>query len=105
VVVAEYMRRLGSGDRDLGEATVLAWAEVHGAIAVIDERVGTRHGRGRGVDVHGTLWVIAKAIRGGLLSDEQASEIVQALSDADASFPCDGSTFIEWARQEGLLDG
>lgn len=104
VAVAEYMRRLGSGERDMGEATVLAWAEVHGAIALIDEQVGRRHGKERDVEVHGTLWLISRGVRVGKLTDAQASEIVQRLSDADASFPCDGRTFIAWARQEGLLE-
>lgn len=103
VVVAEYMRRLGSGERDMGEATVLAWAEVHGAIALIDERVGTRHGHERSVEVHGTLWLMARAAAAGKLTHPDASGIVQRLSDADASFPCDGKTFIDWARREGLL--
>lgn len=58
---AEYASRLGSGARDIGEASTLAWAEVHGATAILDERAGTRQARERGVDVHGTLWLIARA--------------------------------------------
>jgi predicted nucleic acid-binding protein len=49
--------RLGSGTRDLGEASVLAVAEELDAIALIDERSATRVGRSHGVDVHGTLWL------------------------------------------------
>jgi hypothetical protein len=41
---------------------VLAWAEVNGGIAVIDERAGTQAAQARGVAVHGTLWLIAKRL-------------------------------------------
>lgn len=34
---------------------MLAWAEVNGAIAIVDERAGWNYGRERGVEVHGTL--------------------------------------------------
>jgi predicted nucleic acid-binding protein len=45
-VFAEYAKRLGSGpDRDVGEATVLAWAECHEAIAIVDETAGGRSAR------------------------------------------------------------
>lgn len=49
-----WTSRIGSGMRDLGEASVLAVAEELGAIALIDEREATRVGRSYGVDVHGT---------------------------------------------------
>ncbi len=40
-VYAEYAKRVGSSTTgNVGEATVLAWAECHGATAVIDEKVG-----------------------------------------------------------------
>lgn len=100
---AEYARVLGSGERDVGEASTLAWAEVHHAIAVIDERAGTRRGRERGVEVHGTLWLVAEGCRTDQLSDDGAGALVDALSDNEAWFPCRGSEFLEWARSEQLL--
>ena len=100
---AEYARVLGSGSRDVGEASTLAWAEVNNAVAIVDERAGTLHGRRRGVEVHGTLWLIAEGHRTGLLVDARAEMLVDALSDAEAWFPCGGSDFLDWARTEGLL--
>jgi predicted nucleic acid-binding protein len=41
-VFAEYVRILGPGPRNIGEAETLAWAETHDAVAVIDERAGAR---------------------------------------------------------------
>lgn len=81
----------------------LAWAEVNHAVAIIDERAGTRRGRQRGVEVHGTLWLVAEGFRLNLLSDEQAELLVTALSDTSAWFPCSGSEFLGWARREGLF--
>lgn len=100
---AEYARVLGSGERNVGEASTLAWAEVNHAVAIIDERAGTRRGRQRGVEVHGTLWLVAEGFRLNLLSDEQAELLVTALSDTSAWFPCSGSEFLGWARREGLF--
>ena len=100
---AEYSNRLGAGERDIGEASTLAWAEVHGATAILDERAGTRHGRERGVTVRGTLSLIAHGQQTGLLSENDCEHLVDALSDTEAWFPCDGSTFMSWARSEGLL--
>jgi predicted nucleic acid-binding protein len=102
-VFAEYARVLGSGARDVGEASTLARAEIDGQIAIVDERAGTRLGRERGLEVHGTLWLIAEGYSAGLLGDAQAEDLVDALSDAEAWFPCRGSEFLDWARSEGLL--
>jgi predicted nucleic acid-binding protein len=100
---SEYANRLGSGERDIGEASTLAWAEVHDAIAIVDEKAGTRHARERGVDVHGTLWLVANAYKAGTLAESGCEALVDALRDTEAWFPCDGSTFLEWARRQGLL--
>jgi predicted nucleic acid-binding protein len=69
---AVYAARLGSGERDIGEASTLAWAEVHDCIAIVDERAGTRHGRERGVQVHGTLWLVVRGYETGVLSESGA---------------------------------
>ena len=100
---ADFARVLGSGDRDVGEAATLAWAQVHAAIAIVDERAGTRRGRERGVEVHGTLWLVAEGRRRGLLTDRRCEELVDALSDTEAWFPCRGAEFVAWARDAGLL--
>lgn len=100
---AEYARRLGTGVRNVGEASVLAWAEVHGAIAIVDERAATNHGRERGVEVHGTLWLVCQGHRMGHLDQAAAEGLVDALRATQIWFPCSGATFFDWARREGLL--
>jgi predicted nucleic acid-binding protein len=102
-VFAEYAARLGSGERDIGEASTLAWAEIHAATAVVDERAGTRQAREREVDVHGTLWLVVQAFQSDAISQGGCEQLVDALRDSEAWFPCDGSTFFEWAHREGLV--
>ena len=44
-VVAEYARVLGSSRTgDVGEAATLAWAEVHGAVAIVDDQAARNAG-------------------------------------------------------------
>jgi predicted nucleic acid-binding protein len=100
---AYYANRLGAGSRNIGEASVLAWAEVHGAAAFIDDQVAVQCGRDRGVEVHRTLATIASGVRDGLLSPGGAEEIVDQLRLAGAWFPCNGAEFVSWARGAGIL--
>jgi predicted nucleic acid-binding protein len=100
---AQYARLLGSGSRDIGEAATLAWAECNGATAIVDERAGTRHARQRDVDVHGTLWLIARGLQTGAVDVRMAEDLVDRLNDTEAWFPCGGATFLKWARENALL--
>ncbi len=102
-VFTEYTRLLGSSQRDIGEASVLAWAELNGATAIVDERAGTNHGRRRNVVVHGTLWLVIRGFRMGELSRGTAVELVDALADTEMWFPCHGSDLFDWAGRQGLL--
>ncbi len=57
-------------DLDRGEAEVVALAQERGAdLVVIDERLGRRHARRLGISLTGTLGVLLKAKREGLLSE------------------------------------
>lgn len=101
---AHYANVLGSGLRDIGEAATLAWAESHGATAVVDERAGVRAGRARGVDVIGTLGLVAKGVREHQLTEQAATTLVGLLIDAQAYFPFAGADeFLTWAKEKGVL--
>lgn len=102
-VLFEYARILGSGSRDVGEAATLTFAEIHGAIAIVDEAAGRKAGGARGVTVHGTLWLVAQGFKANLLSEADTVALVNQLRAAEAWFPCDGEKFLAWARAEGLL--
>jgi predicted nucleic acid-binding protein len=100
---AEYSRRLVVGVRNVGEASVLAWAEAHGGIALIDDQAAVSCGRERNVKVERTLAIVAKGVRLKLLSRGDAASLVDDLVRAGARFPCTGEQFVGWATDKGLL--
>ncbi|MCK2219502.1 hypothetical protein MF672_037775 [Actinomadura sp. ATCC 31491] len=104
MLFSEYHARLGRGPRNIGEATTLAYAEFHNIAAVVDDRVGRRHGTERGVKVTGTLELLCEGVRSGCVELAEAAAVVDLLSDHEAFLPCDGAGFVEWARAEGLLE-
>jgi len=101
---AAYARQLGDDDkRNVGEASVLAYAEVHGCTAVIDDEVAVQVGRSRHVVVQRTLALVAQAIRGGLLSEGDAERLVDALMAGGGRYPCNGQELIVWLRGRKAL--
>src|SRR5260370_8737129 len=61
VAFAQYKTELGGGpDKNSVEAAVLAWARVHGSIALIDDAVATRAARRHSISVRGTLCLLFK---------------------------------------------
>lgn len=101
---AEYLRRLGSARRNAGEASVLAWAETHGAVAFVDDQVACNVARSRGVTVYRTLNLILRAYKAGHFEEQRSQQLVNALVESGARFPPRAqSDLFGWARQEGLL--
>lgn len=98
-----YAQIMGAGRRHLGEATALAWAEVHGGIAIVDDEAAKKAARRQGVRCHGSLWLILEGFRAAILTEAEACELVDVLRDTNARFPADGATLFEWARKQGLL--
>ena len=103
---AEYAQLLGSSrGGNLGEAATLAWAELHGATAIVDDGAAVNAGRNRGVNVHGTLWLVVRGMNLGILSRSAAESVVAAHLAASARYPfASADEFIAWARSEGLLE-
>jgi len=95
--------RVGAGTRDLGEASVLAAAEELDAVALVDERDATRVGRAYGIEVHGTVWLLAQACRDGKVTEVGAGNLVDALSATGMRLPCTGAEFPRFVREHGLL--
>lgn len=101
---AQYMNQLGNAERNAGEATVLAWAEAHGASAYVDDQVAYNIGRKRGVKVHRTLRLVVGSVRAGLLTEKSAQGLVRDLVDSDARFPAAArENLFDWARSQHLL--
>lgn len=53
---ARWVRRMGASDRNLGEASLCAIAELSGGTVITDDADGVRVGRANGLDFHGTVW-------------------------------------------------
>jgi len=93
----------GAGQRDVGESSALAWAEAYEATAIVDDQTAVNIARKRGVQVRGTLSLIADGIHQGILDNGTAERLIDDLRTGGARFPCTDSEFIVWARDKGLL--
>ena len=100
---AVWARRLGSTERDLGEASVFAAAELRSATAITDALGAVRVSRTHGLDTHGTIWLLAGACRDGKLSGPGAGNLIDALRASGHRLPRTGAEFPSYARQYGLL--
>ena len=56
-----------------------------------------------GVEVWGSLRVVADVVIRGHYPDTAAERFVDALIDTGARFPCGRGEFVEWAKRSGLL--
>lgn len=60
-------------------------------------------GRFHGLDVHGTIWLLAGACRQGKLTQGGTATLIDALRAIGHRLPCTGAGFASYARQHGLL--
>jgi hypothetical protein len=88
VAFATYKAELGGGaERSNGEASVLAWANAHGGIAVIDESAATSIGDATGITVHGSLWLVIRGFKSRVLDRATAEGIVDDLISTGMRLP------------------
>lgn len=98
---SQYMKHLGNSDRNAGEASVLAWAEINSAVAYVDDQAACNIGRKRGVRVYRTLHLVINAFRSGILGEPEAQRLVRNLADSDARFPQQArDDLFAWARMQ-----
>ena len=101
---ARYKTQLGGGSKqNTGEAAVLAWASVHGDVAIIDERAASRLAQRDGIVAHGSLWLVVEGVRRGELERSAAERLVDELRATDMRLPTDGKGLLAWAYGQGLL--
>ena len=101
---ARYKTQLGGGSKEnTGEAAVLAWASLHGGVAIIDERVASRIAQRDGIAAHGSLWLVVQGVRQGELDRSAAERLVDELRATDMRLPIDGERLFAWAYEQGLL--
>ncbi|WP_345482955.1 hypothetical protein [Actinopolymorpha pittospori] len=103
IALGEWLQRVSAGRRDRGEATVFAWAEVHGAIAIVDDKDARMAAQRAGLAAHGTLWVIARAVVAERITCAGAVGFVDAMLSSGARYPFGYGGFVPWAEAQGLL--
>lgn len=101
---ARYKSELGGGSKEnTGEAAVLAWASLHGGVAIIDERAASRIAQRDGILAHGSLWLVAQGVRQGELDRSAAETLVDELRATNMRLPTDGRGLFAWAYEQALL--
>lgn len=82
---------------------MFAASEILGGIALTDDRQATRVARAKGLDVHGTIWLLAQLCRDGKIREAGAGNLIDMLRDSGMRLPCTGPGFGAYARSYGLL--
>lgn len=101
--LASWLQRVSAGGRNRGEATLLAWAQVHSAVAIVDDKDARLAAQRAGVEAHGVLWVVASAIEDKRISRAAASGFIDAMLGSGARYPFEHGGFVTWAERQGLL--
>lgn len=104
VAFSELVRILGQGRRNIGEASILAWAQIRGGVALIDDRAAVNAARARQIEVRRSLGLVCDGIHNKAMDMEEARFLVDELATlGGARLPCDGATFQAWAESNGLV--
>lgn len=101
--LVRWMQLVSGQKSNHGEATVLAWAEVHNATAVIDDTDARRAAQKAGQSVQGSLRVLSEAVQDGEITEYAASALVDALLASGARYPFGQGGFVAWATAMKLL--
>ena len=98
-----FSARLVSGDRNVGDAAVLALAQTVPARAVIDDRAACALAKQAGVDLARTLNLLCQAVHSGLLTLGFVSDIADELLAHEYRLPFDPGEFEAWAARENIF--
>ncbi|WP_409491769.1 hypothetical protein [Amycolatopsis sp. cmx-11-12] len=99
----KWAERIGASERDRGGASVFAVAELRGGIAITDDQAAIRVARRYGLEVHGTVWLLARACRDGKLTEVAAGNLIDLVRATGMRLPCTGAEFGTWGRAHYLL--
>lgn len=99
---ATFASRLVSGDRNVGDAAVLALAKTLPGQAVIDDRTAHRIGIKEGVSCTRTLALLCEGIRSKLLTLDDVSDLVDELIATNYHLPFGPGEFVKWAEKNDL---
>ncbi|WP_434743726.1 hypothetical protein [Micromonospora sp. SH-82] len=99
---AKFAALLVKGERNKGEAGVLALASVVGGVAVVDDGAGRRAARENGIPLKPTLALLCDAIRQDLLTVKLVSALADDLLVSQYRLPFPAGGFESWATEQGL---
>lgn len=98
---AQFAALLVKGDRNVGEAAVLALASTTGGVAVIDDGAGRKAAADHGVALRPTLALLCEAIRARQLTVEMVSALADDLLAGSYRLPFEPGGFARWAAENG----
>jgi predicted nucleic acid-binding protein len=96
LLYGKYASLLVEGDRNRGEAAVLAVADAVGGKAVLDDMVARNIATRHGIDRTGTLGLLCAAIDGGLLTVALVSALADDLISGRYRLPFAPGGFEKW---------
>jgi predicted nucleic acid-binding protein len=100
---ATFSARLVKGERNRGEAAVLALARVTQGVAVIDDAAGRKAAEDHEIALRPTLALLCDAIRSGLLTVPLVAAVADDLLAGDYRLPFGQGSFERWAKEHGQL--
>ncbi|WP_020542676.1 hypothetical protein [Nonomuraea coxensis] len=100
---AHFARLLVRGERNRGEAGVLALAQTLDATAVVDDRAARKAAEDHGIQLSPTLALLCSSIRSGLLTAPLVAELADDLLSSEYHLPFRPGDFIAWAADNGLI--
>lgn len=100
---ARFSARLVKGDRNRGEAAVLALAATTGGKAVVDDGAARRAAADCGVRFQPTLALLCEAIRMELLTVPLVAALADDLLTSQYRLPFGPGGFEKWARDNGIV--
>lgn len=103
IAFARFSELLVVGDRNRGEAAVLALAATSGGVPVIDDGAARQAAKTANVSHRGTVGLLCAAIRLELLTIRLVSALADDLIAGQYRLPFGPGEFEKWALDHGLL--
>lgn len=100
---AQFSARLVKGERNLGEAAVLALARVTDGTAVIDDGAARKAAEDYRIKLRPTLALLCEAVQAGLLTVSLVSALADDLLAGQYRLPFRQGGFEKWACDNGVL--
>jgi len=104
IAFAKFSALLVKGERNRGEAGVLALASTLDAIAVVDDSAARKVADTHKIRLRPTLALLCEAIRAGLLTVRLVSALADDLLADEYRLPFAPGDFARWAREVGQLE-